>query len=317
MSRLRDERGFTLVELLVSATMMLIILGATLTVFEAMQRQRTLSLRAMDAQQTTRQTLDRMARQLRNLASPSDVRSVAGTLPRSIDRDLPYDLVFKDVDQVQPAGSLNTPNVRRVRYCLDASTPSAGVLWMQTQTWTSATAPTLPADTSCPGSTASWNGGPAQRVATGVTNANATPARALFSYSGDVGAITGTDPNSRANIDRIQADVFVDADPLKPPKEAELSTGVFLRNQNREPLAQFTVTVVQPTTGTIQLNGSASQDPESQPLDYVWNVDGTDLATKGIVVQVSLAKGTTHTIYLKAFDPARLEGDSAKQTVTL
>ena len=93
-------------------------------------------------------------------------------------------------------------------------------------------------------------------------------------------------------------------------------TSVFLRNQNREPESTFTLTVMNPTTRTIQLNGSASQDPEGRPLEYVWNIDGVDHPTEGILVQLTLAAGT-HTIYLKASDPAGLEGHSPTQQVTL
>ena len=92
-------------------------------------------------------------------------------------------------------------------------------------------------------------------------------------------------------------------------------TSVFLRNQNREPQAKFTVTVLNPTGMTIQLNGSASQDPEGRPLEYVWNVDGVDHPTKGILVQLTLPVGP-HSIYLKASDPAGLVGQSATQQVT-
>ena len=80
--------------------------------------------------------------------------------------------------------------------------------------------------------------------------------------------------------------------------------------------------MLNPTTRTIQLNGSASQDPEGRPLEYVWNIDGVDHPTKGILVQLDPAEQAgqpdTYTIYLKANDPAGLEGtlpDPAGDTV--
>jgi hypothetical protein len=202
--------------------------------------------------------------------------------------------------------------VRRVRYCLDASNKANERLWMQTQTWMAATAPAMPADTACPGT--GWP--TTTTVAENLVNAWPSTARQVFTYSGDSGVITATDSNSRADIDRIGAHLFLDTDVNRSPVESELMTSVYLRNQNREPQAKFTLTVLNPTTRTVQLNGSASQDPEGRPLDYVWNVDGVDQATKGILVQLTLSPGT-HTIFLKAFDPAGLEGDSATQTVTL
>ena len=312
MRRARDERGFTLMELMVTAVVSMVMLTATLYVVGGLARQERRAETANDQQQSVRVTLDRMARQLRNLASPTLLTSVSGTLPRSIERDLPYDLAFQDVASTMPAGSANSANVRRVRYCLDTTTKSNATLWMQTQTWTTATAPAMPAGTGCPAS--GWT--TQVKVATNITNAYPATPRPLFAYSGDDGVITGTDSTSRANIDRVQADIFSDVDVTRPPAETELQTAVFLRNQNREPQAQFTVTVLNPTSRTIQLNGSATQDPEGQALTYIWNVDGVDQTARGVVVQLTLPAGT-HTIYLKAFDPAGLEGDSATQQVTL
>jgi type II secretory pathway pseudopilin PulG len=309
MSRLRDdERGITLIELLVASTISLIILGATMTVLIVANRQQRLNERQNDAGQVVRTTLDRMARSLRNMASPTDITSVAGTLPRAIDRNLPNDLIFKDVQDVKVAGSLNQPNVRRVRYCLNTSTPSNGVLWQQIQTWTTAVPPDMPDDTACPGS--GWT---TQRtVATNLTNAVGD--RPLFSYTGDAGVITATDSGSRADVTRVIADLWLDADPNQAPKELELSTSVFLRNQNREPAAAMTGTILNPTSRLIQLNGSASQDPEGQSLNYSWFMDGgaTPIGT-GIVLQYAVPAGV-HSFQLKVFDPAGLEGDSTVYT---
>ena len=308
MSRLRDERGMTLIELLVAASISLVILGATMTVLAVANRQQRINERQNDAGQVVRTTLDRMARQLRNMASPTDITSIAGTLPRAIDRNLPNDLVFKDVQDVKIAGSLNQPNVRRVRYCVNSATPSNGVLWQQIQTWTAAVTPALPADTACPGT--GWT---TQRtVATNLTNGVGN--RPLFVYTGGAGVITATDSNARADVTRVTADLYLDADPTRLPAELELSTSVFLRNQNREPTAAMTGTILNPTSRLIQLNGSASQDPESQSLSYAWYMDGGATAIgSGIVLQFTVPAGV-HTFQLKVLDPAGLEGDSTIYT---
>jgi type II secretory pathway pseudopilin PulG len=307
MSRFKDESGFTVIELAVSAVIALIVFGATLTVLASASTQQRLNEKTNDAQQNVRITLDRMARQLRNLASPNVLTSVGSTLPRSVDRNLPYDLVFQDVDQTRPPGSLNSANVRRVRYCLDTTTPSNGTLYMQTQTWTTAVAPDTPGDGACPG--AGWT--KTTSVAQHLTNA--VGLRPMFRYSGDSGLITATDSDSRADISRVEAAVFLDLDPARRPTESSLTTSVFLRNQNREPLSAFTLTVTNPTTRTVQLNGSPSQDPEGQPLTYYWYVDGVQQSTEGIVVQLSVTAGT-HTFALHVRDPAGLEGVSPTQT---
>jgi type II secretory pathway pseudopilin PulG len=308
VSRLSDERGMTLIELAVAALISLIILGATMTVLTAANRQQRLNENQNDAGQEVRSTLDRMARTLRNMASPTDITSVAGTLPRAIDRNQANDLIFKDVQDVKVSGSLNTPNVRRVRYCLDTATPTNGVLWQQIQTWTSAVPPATPADTACPGT--DWTTG--RVVATHITNG--VGSRPVFSFTGDAGSITAEDSSSRADITRVKAELFLDADTTRLPSELELSTSVFLRNQNREPSAVMTPTILNPPSRLIQLNGSASQDPESQSLNYSWYMDGgtTPIGT-GIVLQYAVPAGV-HTFQLKVQDPAGLEGVSTIYT---
>jgi prepilin-type N-terminal cleavage/methylation domain-containing protein len=305
MSRLRDERGITLIEVLVAMTISVILLGATMSVVITMARGATANDRQNDAQQTARVTLDTLARQLRNLASPTSLTATpdVASQPRSIERDLPSDVIFKDVDQVQPAGSANKPNVRRVRYCVDAT---RGRLYQQIQTWITATDPAMPADTACPGT--GWTA--TKVVAQHVTNG----ARAVFTYSGDAGAITATDSSSRADISRLTATLYVDADTTQRPAETQLVTSVFLRNQNREPVAVLKPPVIlNPTTRTIQLNGSDSRDPEGQALTYKWFMDGTQLSVTGVLVQYNVPAGV-HTFQLKVFDPANLEGDSATYT---
>ncbi len=296
----------TLVELMVSMVISLLILGATLAVIDGIWRNDRRAQLVNDQQASVRVSLERMARQLRNLASPTDITNVLEAQPRSVERNDPNDLIFLDVAGTKPDGSLNSANVRRVRYCVDAATAT---LWMQTQTWTGPTTPTMPPGTSCPGP-AIWNG-EMQAVAQNLANG---PGRPVFTYSGDGGVITATNDEAHADIERIGANLFLRLNVKNAPPESELMTSVFLRNQNREPLAQFI-----PTPGaarTIQLNGSASQDPEGRPLKYVWNVDGKDLATPtGILVQIMLAKGP-HIIYLKAVDPAGLEGKSNPRQVT-
>jgi type II secretory pathway pseudopilin PulG len=320
MMRPHDEGGFTLVELLVAATMSLVLLGATFTVFEAMIRQSTLAEQQSEVETRVRQGSDRLARQLRNLASPGDIITniAASTQPKSVDRDLPVDLIFKDVADTRPAGSLNSANVRRVRYCLQtsgtvpgagyAASPSLGVLWMQFQTWASATVPDLPADTACPG--AGWT---TQRVvADHLVNGATTP---VFRYTGDAGPISGTTAAERERITRVESILQVDADASRAPAAAQLTTAVILRNQNRAPVAGFTFTLANPVTCSVVLNGSASEDPESKPLDYGWYIDGLVQIESGVVVQKTVSKGT-HTFQLNVYDRAHLVGTSPAETHT-
>jgi type II secretory pathway pseudopilin PulG len=321
--RAGDESGFTLVEVLVASLISLAILGVTLTAFTGLVRQSKYIERQTEGETMARQSADRLARQLRNLASPADIiTNVAlSTQPKSVDRNLPYDLIFKDINDVQPPGSANSANVRRVRYCLQTSgaVPGAGfsasttrgVLWVQTQTWTSALPPAVPVAVECPG--AGWT---TQRiVADHLTNASLAPDRSVFRYSGDSGLVTDTSDAARETISRVETTLVVDADPTKRPAATQLTTSVILRNQNRAPIARFTYSLLNPTTCTVQLNGSGSEDPESKPLEYEWYVDGVKRVESGVVVQITVPKGT-HTYQLKVYDRAHLLGTSITETQT-
>jgi len=327
MTRLRNDSGVTLVEVLLASVISLVVLGATLTVFGGLLRQRENIERQSEVETQARRGSDRLARQLRNLASPADIITnvPASTQPKSVDRNLPFDLIFKDIDDVRPAGSLNSANVRRVRYCLQTSgavpgagfsaAPDRGVLWLQTQTWTTALPPAVPAATECPG--AGWS---TQRiVADHVTNAAASPVRPVFRYSGDAGLVTDTSDEARETISRVEETLIVDADPARRPAAAQLTSSVLLRNQNRAPIARFTYTLLNPllspTSCSVQLNGSASEDPESKPLEYQWYVDGQAMPEEGVVVQLTLSRGT-HDFQLKVYDRAQLQGTSATETHT-
>lgn len=327
MTRLRGQQGFTVIELAVAAAISLIVLGATGTVLISMMQRRVATDRHTDAQQQARQGIDRLARQLRNLASPADLIAVASTIkPKSVDRNLPFDLVFKDVDDgplTSPVG--NPANVRRVRYCLQTTgsipgggTASAqrGVLWMQTQK-TSAAMATLPVAppvaTACPG--AGWDD--QRRMADYVTNAGATPPRPLFRYSSPAGQISATDAAAREQIIRIEADLYVDPDPVAAPRAAHITSSVVLRNQNRAPTAFFSDIVTNPLTCSLQLNASGSEDPENKRLTYTWYVDGVKMATdlqNRALIQFTATAGP-HLYRLEVSDPAGLQATPYEKNI--
>jgi hypothetical protein len=288
----RGEAG--LVQLLLAMAMSLAVLAGTLTIFSGSEETNIRANARTDSEDATRRTLDAIARDLRNLASPTPEQ------PLAVDSADPYDLVFETVDPVGPNSADNTSNVERVRYCL-GGTESAGVLYRQDQRWTSSTPPAAPSTSACPSSVPAWSS--SRQVAWGITNRREGLDRPLFHYDSDV--------NTDISLVRIQA--YVDLDPLHEPGETTLSTGVFLRNQNRRPTASFTTNTSVP--GSIVLNGSTSSDPEGEPLQYAW-YDGAVQKGTGIRFDYAVASGSTHTVSLKVFDPAGLEADSAAQTVT-
>lgn len=289
--RLRTgERGFTLIETLVVTTMMVGVVGAALATITEFASTTTLADQQNDAQQEARRGLGLMAQELRNLASPTNEQ------PEAVERATASDLVFLTVGDTFPAGSLNTRNTMRVRYCLDAAAASVR---RYEQTWTTAVAPDLPATTNCTSDAAGWS---SPRVAASdVRNA----ARPLFTYNA----------TALVDITEVHARVYVDADPAQRPAEIAHETTAFLRNQNRGPTASFTVA----TSGSqIMLNGSTSEDPEGKALEYFWYDNGLpDPVGEGIVFTYAPSQAGSHSVKLKVRDPAGLEHEAPAQEVCI
>jgi len=300
MKRTREQSGFALVEMVVSITLMLIVFGAVMGALEVFQRQSHNDQLRNEAQDNARTVIDRLSHELRNVASPS--AGSAGALEKAG----PYDLVFETVNPKTVFGGQNATNQMRVRYCLDASTPSNETLWREWQTWTSVAAPAMPDTSSCPGT--AW-GTNTYAVVRNVTNLNGGLNRALFAY-GPAGAAT------TAQIRSVQVDLFVNPSPGNQPGETELTSGIFLRNSLAPPVASFAVSQV---NGSVQLNGSGSTDPNGQTLSYQWFVDGS--ATGGTTQQYqfqpgAFASGSTHTFMLTVTNTGGLS-NSASQVVTI
>jgi hypothetical protein len=305
------ERGeMTLVGLLVAATLFIGVLGATLELFATSERlNRDVQLR-VEAQDRVRVATDGLARELRNLASPTPEQ------PQAVDRAGARDLVFKVVDSVGPNAGANTTNVKRVRYCLDGS----GALHRQEQRWTAATVPAVPGgltgftnDPSC--SPAGWTS--SRIVAQHVVNYAGGQSRPVFTYNAatDLTAITS-----------VRAELLVDLDSAHRPGEIKLTTAVFLRNQNRKPAADFTATS---SAQGVVLNGSPSTDPEDQPLTFCWYAVGEPTVAAppspcasgpyvgtGITFTYLVPWGSTHQIWLEVHDPARLLDKTTTRTIT-
>jgi hypothetical protein len=118
----------------------------------------------------------------------------------------------------------------------------------------------------------------------------------------------------------------MDLDTTRGPRETVLSSGVFLRNQNRRPTPSVT------TTGSAQgfvLNGSDSTDPEGEPLAYcrydkslanVANLpspcDAGPLLATGVTLLDPAPLNATRTVYLVVKDPALLSASTPDTTVT-
>jgi type II secretory pathway pseudopilin PulG len=292
---LRSERGeMSLIEMLVAISIFSGVLGATLFTFQTFD---TLSRRDVDraaSQDSARTSVDRLAKDLRNLASPTIEK------PQAVDKATAYDLIFQTVDPIGPNAGSNSANIKRVRWCLDSSNASNEKLYVQEQTWTTLTTPDPPANGSCPAS--GWT--TTTVLATNLTNAYKGQTRPLFAY----------DSTTLTAVHEIHVDLYSDLDPAKAPNETHITTGVFLRNQNAAPVASFTYALNGSTA--IVLNGSQSYDPEGDALNYSW-LDGGKKVGTGVTFSLPVTSKSSHSIQLQVFDPSGLEGDSTTTSISV
>lgn len=293
MNRLRNEDGFTLPELLVSAILGVIVLSASLTTLDQFRKMSGRTNDRVELQDKARQVSRELARSLRNVApSPN--------FPTVIERGEPYDLVFRAVDRPRASRGANVRNMRRVRYCLDTSDPERAKLLEQTQRWDSPTPPPIPIDPDCPAT--EWGG--SRLVADHLTNGSGGADRALWTYR-----LTAT-----GQITGLKLNLFLNDEPEMRENEVALQTGVFLRNQNRAPTALFTVAPA--GMRHVLLNGSTSSDPEGDPLDYSWFVNGVEVG-RGLIFDYSAPSGGSYEVRLDVHDPSGLLGRSPTETVVL
>lgn len=244
IARLQNEDGFTLAEVLIAMVLMVIVLGATVSTLNNFRSNQKLDERRTEAQERLRRGVDQLERQLRNLATPA-------TDVKSINRAGAHDLIFQTAD----------PQTRWVRYCINPADPllasGKATLWYEVS---SVASNTPPAATGCPG--AGWTS--ATSVGQSVVNTRDGLNRPIFTYNWPAGASGAVPPDTSA-ITRIRTEMWVDTNPGKAPVEQRLSTGVFLRNQNQAPVADFTFMAA----GRI-LNASATTDFEGRRLNYHW-----------------------------------------------
>lgn len=295
MSRLRDESGFTLAELLISMVIFTIILGGTLLVLESFQRQTADERVRYDSRDMARTAVDRLAKPLRTA-----VQTSAGM----VELNGGDDLVYQSVGPTPPgATDANTTGLQRVRICLD---PSSGKIWRYTQAFTGA-APALPAQ-SCDGTQGSYTS--VQLVTAGVSNGVSRP---LFTYDYKNGGSTPAD------VQGIQVNLDVDANgSQRLPGETQLSTAIALRNVARAPTASFTCALI---SGRAVCDASSSFDPSGQPLTYSWSVgdNGATPVASGVAVRFTktgLLTGHSYQFILTVTNAANLSDTAPTQTLT-
>ena len=253
---MRDERGFTLLELLIVMAVAFLVLSATLTTFTTLSNSAHDNNIRLDTTEVAREALDVQARQLRNLAKRLNHTPVLDTVE-------PFDLIFQTSD----------PNRTWVRYCLDTTnapaSTSQGRLWTQERSLASAAASPVSADmrSGCPSAASEWTN--TRVVADHITNRGGEIDRPLFQYRCTTGTACLSDPATYDQVINISAQAFVDTDPFSDVPELRVATGIHLRNQNQPPVATFVATPSS-ATPTVVLNASGSTDYEGRTLSYYW-----------------------------------------------
>jgi archaellin len=296
-AQLAAERGeMGLVQLLIAMSIFAAVLAATLVTFQSFDtlNRRTVSRTA--SQDSARTSVDRLVRDLRNLASPTNAQ------PQAVDKATDYDLVFQTVNPIGPNTGANAPNIKRVRWCLNQTTPSNEKLYMQDQTWLTQTPPTPPSTSSCPSTDAGWS--TTTLLSSNITNTYNGQARPLFAF----------DSPTLTAVREIHVDLYSDLDPARAPNETHLTSGVFLRNQNAAPVASFSYALQ--GTSAIVLNGSQSYDPEGAALKYSW-LDNTVKKGTGVTYSLPVTPGSHHSVQLQVFDPADLPGSSSTVNIDI
>jgi type II secretory pathway pseudopilin PulG len=251
---LADERGFTLVELLIGMVLSIVILTATLSTFESMVRVDKDNNQRNDTAELARTALDVQARQLRNVA-----KRVSSPV---IDTVSAYDLIFQTSD----------PSRTWVRYCLDTTTAPAsterGRLWVGELAVPDSTV-TTPVSagmrSGCPGT--GWS--KTRVVSDYITNRRGGQDRPLFDYGCSQGSACTASQSAYDQIVQLDAQTYVDTTPGASARELRVSSSVYLRNQNQAPVASF-VSTPSSTSRTVVLNGAGSSDFEGRTLNYYW-----------------------------------------------
>lgn len=299
--RLREEAGMTLIEVTMAAALMVVVIGAAVAPFDLMHRTERATANQNDAQDSARNAMGLMVRNLRNTSGQNRLVNLASS----------YDMVVETVDATpKPSGSQNARNLMRVRYCLDTTSAGAsltrGQIWEQSFRWTTAIPPDTMPSTSCPDTT--W--GTSRIVADHVTNratwSKRTTAAPLFSFYPSA--------TSLDTITSIRINLYVDTAWSERPAETQLASGVLLRNQNGSPTASFTATPGNAGSMKLTLNAGTSTDPEGLPLTYRWCdvttqtlCDDTTRVGTGVLYTYTAPAAGARNIQLQVFDVGGLQ----------
>lgn len=246
----REEGGFTLVEVLIAASLMLVILFATFNMLENFSRANVRTADLINSIDSARNAQSRLTRDVRDATAATTTTVPGGSV---LVRAAPQDLVMRRIDPFGKSDATNATGTQTVRWCLDHKQ----LLHRQVAAGVSDPVPACPDNR--------------KNVWTDTIQADniVNGERAVFTYNSTV----------LEEISSVNTFLAIDRNPAKAPAEATLSSGVFLRNQNRAPVAAFTA--VSLGGRNLQLNGQASRDPEGGILNYDWTDGATNQCGTG------------------------------------
>ena len=295
MSRLRDQSGLSLTEVLAAMFVSLIIFGAAITTWVEFLDVSGRSESQTKAQDTARSTVERVGSHLRNAMTTGGSGAAINSASSS------FDLIFlMPLPSTTPNATTNPRGLSHIRYCLSNAGTNNDVLWFQTSPYDSTTAASPPSISACPST--SWATRTA--VADHIVNRSTAITPALFTMKTD-----GATPPS---ITHVEIHPIVDWNPNKSPDATELRSTVSLRNLNRAPSASLSCQGL--SNGHAVCDGSASTDPDGESLGYAWTMNGTALSTETTsrLDKSPLTSGSNYTFQLTVTDGAGVTATASR-----
>lgn len=299
MSRLRQESGISLTEVMAAMFVSLIIFGAAITTWVEFLDVSGRSESQTKAQDTARSTVERVGAHLRNAMTTGGSGAAVNSASTG------WDLIFlTPLPDTTASSTTNPRGLSHVRYCLSNANTKNDVLWFQTAPYSSSGQATPPSTAACP-STA-WSTRTA--VADHIVNRSTANTPALFTMR--------TDGGTPASVTHVEIHPIVDWNPNLSPDATELRSTVNLRNLNRAPTASLSCQGL--ANGHAICDGSASVDPDGEPLTYAWAMNGTTLATESSfrLDKYPLTSKTTYSFRLTVTDAAGVTA-TATRSVTM